>query len=282
MRKWKRPCDQNHKEGKKRDNLNGLERLELTRTRNREHAKNTRIRKKARYEELVENEAKYFKLIGKQETNNKLIDNVKKFMDARTEFMNKNIAEESTGIWHISPDGIQNEKNVTSFKDKHKFGTTLYDNLVENTPCFKYEVMPHSFKSSGDGLVDLQMHDADIVIQVKSKIRKKDDLSFSLIVKKDSIAINAANSLFAEFSLQLTLGNNGEGCQHISLCAGVIQFQFAIDSHKITSAMNITTYNCISSLDTAASNDGFSLGNGSTFPSVVSLDHTCNLQNMNQ
>ena len=38
--------------GRKRANLNEIERLELTRTRNREHAKSTRIRKKMRYEEL--------------------------------------------------------------------------------------------------------------------------------------------------------------------------------------------------------------------------------------
>lgn len=42
--------------GRKRDNLSENERLELTRTRNREHAKSTRIRKKARYQELLEKE----------------------------------------------------------------------------------------------------------------------------------------------------------------------------------------------------------------------------------
>ncbi len=42
--------------GKKRNNLNETERLELTRTRNREHARSTRNRKKARYEELIANE----------------------------------------------------------------------------------------------------------------------------------------------------------------------------------------------------------------------------------
>ena len=43
--------------GRKRNNLSEAERVELTRTRNREHAKSTRNRKKARYEELVEKEA---------------------------------------------------------------------------------------------------------------------------------------------------------------------------------------------------------------------------------
>lgn len=45
--------------GKKRRNLNDDERLELTRTRNREHAKSTRMKKKARLEELLDIEKKY-------------------------------------------------------------------------------------------------------------------------------------------------------------------------------------------------------------------------------
>jgi hypothetical protein len=42
--------------GRKREDLNEMERLELTRTRNREHAKSTRIKKKARYQELLDEE----------------------------------------------------------------------------------------------------------------------------------------------------------------------------------------------------------------------------------
>ena len=42
------------------------ERLELTRTRNREHAKTTRIRKKARHQELCEREAEWEKFNSKE------------------------------------------------------------------------------------------------------------------------------------------------------------------------------------------------------------------------
>lgn len=48
--------------GKKRENLTESERLELTRTRNREHARSTRNRKKARYEELLAKEEHLDKL----------------------------------------------------------------------------------------------------------------------------------------------------------------------------------------------------------------------------
>ncbi|CAJ1947877.1 unnamed protein product [Cylindrotheca closterium] len=53
--------------GKKRDDLSAKERLELTRTRNREHAKTTRIRKKARYQELLDCETKLQILLQQQE-----------------------------------------------------------------------------------------------------------------------------------------------------------------------------------------------------------------------
>lgn len=48
--------------GKKRQNLDEFERQELTRIRNREHAKSTRMRKKARSEELIEIEKNYLRL----------------------------------------------------------------------------------------------------------------------------------------------------------------------------------------------------------------------------
>eukprot|EP00980_Cylindrotheca_fusiformis_P013041 scaffold3267_cov140-Cylindrotheca_fusiformis.AAC.3 len=57
--------------GRKRDDLSDKERQELTRSRNREHAKTTRIRKKARYEELLECERK-LKDISEQNERNEL------------------------------------------------------------------------------------------------------------------------------------------------------------------------------------------------------------------
>lgn len=55
--------------GKKRQNLNDFERQELTRTRNREHAKSTRMKKKARMQELVDIEHKYLLLGEKEDLN---------------------------------------------------------------------------------------------------------------------------------------------------------------------------------------------------------------------
>ena len=53
--------------GRKRANLNEVERLELTRTRNREHAKSTRIRKKMRYDELLDCESRIKAMVAQQD-----------------------------------------------------------------------------------------------------------------------------------------------------------------------------------------------------------------------
>ncbi|GKZ00449.1 hypothetical protein MPSEU_000997500 [Mayamaea pseudoterrestris] len=60
--------------GRKRDELNEEERHELTRTRNREHARATRVRKKHRYDELVEKERQLEELLQRRELERKRRD----------------------------------------------------------------------------------------------------------------------------------------------------------------------------------------------------------------
>jgi len=141
--------------------------------------------------------------------------------------------------------------------------------------------MPHLCKSSGDGHVDLRKHDADVVFQVKSKIQKKVALSFNFLVNKDAIAISDRNSAFAEFTLQLQINSytGSEDSEFPPLRSGIIQCQFAHNSHKIVSVKDIVTSDCLSSLDTMFNGDDCSLGNGTKYPSVVSLDHPCTLPN---
>lgn len=68
--------------GKKRQNLSELERLELTRTRNREHAKSTRMKKKARHQELIEIEKKYLLLQEKEKLTVKRKKYLVKFVES--------------------------------------------------------------------------------------------------------------------------------------------------------------------------------------------------------
>jgi len=202
---------------------------------------------------LLQKETKYLEVIEQQGSRNKLIDSVMNFMDARAECMNINLAAQSLRI------------------DEHKAGagTLLYDTVVEDASCFKYEVMPHSCRSTGDGLIDLQVHDTGVVTQVNSKVQKK-AARLNFIIKKDAIAISSKNHLFAEFTLQLISRSIGEDCQMTSLYSGIVQFQFANSSHKISAVKDIITIDHLSSVSASSNKVNFA-----TYPSVVSVDHPC-------
>lgn len=73
--------------GRKRENLSNEERLELTRTRNREHAKSTRMRKKARYQELLDNEEKFKELQKARDLTDDRIQCVLDFLVVRTQML---------------------------------------------------------------------------------------------------------------------------------------------------------------------------------------------------
>mmetsp|Transcript_20656 Transcript_20656/g.41328 ORF Transcript_20656/g.41328 Transcript_20656/m.41328 type:complete len:409 (-) Transcript_20656:120-1346(-) len=71
--------------GKKRENLSALERLALTRTRNREHAKSTRLRKKARYQELLDKEEQLQNLMRQDQLRDDRRKSIIAFMNLRSE-----------------------------------------------------------------------------------------------------------------------------------------------------------------------------------------------------
>jgi hypothetical protein len=75
--------------GRKRENLNAEERLELTRTRNREHAKSTRIRKKQRYQDLLDIEQRYLELQKVEDLNSNRRGAVLGFLSARENMLNR-------------------------------------------------------------------------------------------------------------------------------------------------------------------------------------------------
>lgn len=69
--------------GRKRNNLNSDERQELARTRNREHAKSTRLRKKQRLEELMEVERRYLLVLQRHRLESARANAVRRFFQER-------------------------------------------------------------------------------------------------------------------------------------------------------------------------------------------------------
>ncbi|KAL7524319.1 hypothetical protein ACHAWF_000899, partial [Thalassiosira exigua] len=71
--------------GKKRENLSDLERLELTRTRNREHARCTRMKKKARLDHLIATEKRYALLQAKEASDDLRRKNLEDLVESAAE-----------------------------------------------------------------------------------------------------------------------------------------------------------------------------------------------------
>jgi len=81
-----------HQRGKKRSDLSDSERLELTRTRNREHARSTRLRKKARHDELLKSEEQLKPLLRSKQLEQQRMQCLQSFFSARQDMLNSDIA----------------------------------------------------------------------------------------------------------------------------------------------------------------------------------------------
>lgn len=71
--------------GRKRSNLNHDERQELARTRNREHAKSTRMRKKLRLEELLKIESNYREVMQREQLKQSRVAKARELLQRRQE-----------------------------------------------------------------------------------------------------------------------------------------------------------------------------------------------------
>jgi hypothetical protein len=81
--------------GRKRDDLSETERLELTRTRNREHAKSTRVRKKARYQELLDREELYLQQQEQEDIEFQKRNSIQTIISLRQDMLRDHIQQQS-------------------------------------------------------------------------------------------------------------------------------------------------------------------------------------------
>mmetsp|Transcript_19821 Transcript_19821/g.30627 ORF Transcript_19821/g.30627 Transcript_19821/m.30627 type:complete len:604 (-) Transcript_19821:156-1967(-) len=103
--------------GRKRENLSNEERLELTRTRNREHAKSTRMRKKARYQELLDNEERFKELQKTRDLIHGRTQCVLDFLIVRTQMLHGKLSGDDTTKAELNQRSTQNEPRSVSFSD---------------------------------------------------------------------------------------------------------------------------------------------------------------------
>lgn len=291
--------------GRKRENLNAEERLELTRTRNREHAKSTRIRKKARYQELLDTEQKYFDMQKSQQLKTKRQETVQGFLDARVSMLQvavdsilqpKQVSPQSGK--NTEEKGASSESRGVSFDGAEAFPRKMMEDGA-STPKAELKVDDNS-KSLKDFLIDeksfgfetflgdtIQAADASAMTRFDEHIAKRLEqmlgqvatdfkIDYRVLGLKGGIAVNRDGTGFARVEYILSSATLKDEKLILSSLAS---FEFAEDSRLIRSVawsllkdgMGITggeSYSCSKSDSTAKE----SLESQTVYPSVVSFD----------
>lgn len=262
--------------GKKRNNLNNDERKELTRSRNRLHAKTTRQRKKARYDELVDCEQKYLQFMQEKAQSDSRKNSVLKFIAFCTQVINSqqppvsnaNDAHSSLGVSTSTWGSAFGHTTPSSSGNGVLSGSIELDtqDLFAPAPLFS---VTSTFGTSQEHL-DLQglkdsIHDfARDLSEMFS-----DDSRFNYVIpgSGDGIAMSNCDSAFSTFHIVQSTD------QSLPLSSGLMQVRFVEQSHRIAMATLHTT-----SIENGPnSSDGEEassppLGGRDTFPSVVSLE----------
>jgi hypothetical protein len=208
--------------GRKRANLNQLERVELTRTRNREHAKCTRIRKKARYEELLQTEKKLQAFL-----------NAQLLQDERKAMINCFIIAREQGLRSSFENDCDASSTSNALEDIMEGGATFHYNgsSAKTLPTNDQDSAPSSLK------YQLEMFDDWVVAKVIACLGKAVIPMLSLSIQggaEEGIALNALHSGFIQVDVHVA---------NLRLMRAVVQFDFA-DKPSSASPSSSGTNSC--------------------------------------
>lgn len=201
--------------GRKREDLNELERIELTRTRNREHAKTTRIRKKARYEELLEGERR---LKIKENLEKARRTTVMEFVKMRQQMIST--VHNSTGSMS-SGDTVQVD-NTQSI---------LIHEIVEEANRFQFKVGDESMDETASALDCMTAYDRDLASRIERLFGAQalSNVRYNVRRGREGVSLDGFNGGTAEVRVHL-LANPEK-----LLLQGFLRFEFAgSDSKKLS------------------------------------------------
>ncbi|CAB9501300.1 expressed unknown protein [Seminavis robusta] len=280
--------------GRKRENLNAEERLELTRTRNREHAKSTRIRKKARYQELLDTEQKFLEFQNEAEIKGKRSGSMMKFLDARARMLNEALTKR-----HQHDDETEEAKNksnetrAVSFdraEDEVKLGAEPQDKAIQNLTHGLSEILEDvktfRFETS---VGDILAHDHVAMSQFDDFVAGRFDellgrgssyrFSYRVIGSEDGVALNKDGAGFAKVDLVASEPSDAVAFPKENdkiLQSSVVYFQFAKDSPLLSSVCWCVLKDVLDSSSSiggkSESTAKESLESQTVYPSVVSFD----------
>jgi hypothetical protein len=249
--------------GKKRENLTSSEKKELTKTRNRMHATKTRIRKKARHDELVECEEQYHKMSKEREVHDRRRESVMLFMKFRGDLLNhKNNGNETERCsWKATFGHDRKSPCPVDIPDIFVANPLIYvgNNLLDFGALYEFE------HNSFDELRDTSYRECEGPTSA---------FEYVISGSVDGIGLSNLSSAFAEYTL--VLGSTEEE-KKIARASGILHVQFCRESDKIASAKILSTQLSHSPAPSISTNEEAAaaaarLGEREFFPSVVSLD----------
>jgi hypothetical protein len=266
--------------GRKREDLTELERIELTRTRNREHAKLTRVRKKNRYDELLENEQSLGAFQDREKVWNERRHNVVTFVKLRAQMLRSLLtpsSDESTDSDDTRP--IENT-TLAQAPTSHKPLATQLADIVHDINSFLFDFVnfdqPFSQAEQCEAAASMKRFDETLLSQLRSLGGEflVQTIDYDIAGGVECVALDNQNSGLVRLYLVQT--RQSSNCAPLRLMSAMLEFDFAAG----TSMLQRTRWSWLSrsfqlqAEDINVEDDGQGLQGQVSHPSVVSLDLT--------
>lgn len=205
--------------GRKREDLNRMERLELTRTRNREHAKTTRMRKKARYEELLQEERLLQDFQKQCQLEKARRSTVVQYVKARQQMISrKGRSEDSTSSDGTAPTGNGCASSV--------------QDLVEDIDNFVFQVENETVDQGLSTHDRMDSYDDNLAARIEKRFGNHSLALLQYAVRQgdDGVCLDRGSGGTAEIDVFLSTD------PHTPLLTGFLRFGFSRpDSAKLSS-----------------------------------------------
>jgi hypothetical protein len=274
--------------GRKREDLSELERMELTRTRNREHARSTRIRKKARYQELLDCEQQLDHVVQQENVQQKRRSVILEFLALRRSMLLSVLGDNRPEVGGPQVASTSSNKSLNDLvEDPDQFCVRFND---FNRPATAL-TLNSSSSSSALYMKNFDLHLVRRVVGTFGKTALRgvcysvqgsggSNSNMNSAEASSWIALDLAHGGFAnvEISLIRPPNKNEENNNNkVLLMTGVMQFDFSDkNSDKLRSVVWSTmrdfTNDLLSSNNNNNDDDG--LNAQVSHPSVVSLDQS--------
>jgi len=225
--------------GKKRDDLSEKERLELTRTRNREHAKSTRQRKKARYQELLDREEQLLEFQSSEQLQSQRVASIEAILRARQQVL----------VYFFR--GRSGKESLPGMQSRAKsYHSTELASIIEDN--FQIEsLFPGGGSIESENALD-RMLEWDNALQPRIKkwchqhsstedsaVAALSSLRYEVDAARDGIAFSKNGTAYCRVSLVVDMPRSLESSslevERQELMCSICHFKFSPDSAKMVS-----------------------------------------------